>query len=93
MTSILVWDLVFVFENVAARRNSSVGASSPVQVMETGLVGPGCQWCPGKGLLFQCLLSRVLGYSFSIYTCSSLAVCHTLWISEKMDLDFKDLSG
>lgn len=53
MTSILVWDLVFVFENVAARRNSSVGANSPVQVMETGLVGPGCQWCPGKGLLFN----------------------------------------
>lgn len=36
MTSILVWDLVFVFENVAARRNSSVGASSPVQASSHG---------------------------------------------------------
>ena len=36
MTCILVWDLVFVFENVAARRNISVGASSPVQASSHG---------------------------------------------------------
>lgn len=39
MTSDLVWDLVFVFENVAALRNSSLGASTrcEAQAVETGL--------------------------------------------------------
>lgn len=39
-TSDLVWNMVFVFEHVAALKNGSLGASThfKLQVMETGLV-------------------------------------------------------
>lgn len=54
MTSILVWDLVFVFENVAALRGSNVGASTPVQASSHGNWPGGARTSvvPGKGLAF-----------------------------------------